>query len=276
MTGSGWPVRDGRFGIVRADGDLFSWHKAHAERLDVQIDDPDVWVSQTQGPRSLLRSSVLRAVVLDGPMPDPFCYFGCAKVSIAGQTCWISRSRLINELGREVYLLLNTDIAAIGDRMTEVAAAFGNLATGTPVFRARRIEARLLNVGSDFGAQNTPFDPGFGGFVEFDDHDFAGRRALAAADRSCRAWGMRMSGGVAQQGRVMTTDGKAVGRVCSSGYAPYQDGGVCIMGMDDPAQGPGTQVDVICADGSPRAVKFAPCRCMTPTGSFRAASWWMF
>jgi aminomethyltransferase len=132
----------------------------------------------------------------------------------------------------------------------EVGSAFDILLTGTPVFRARRIEAGLLNAGSDFGAETTPFEAGLGGFVEFDDRDFVGRKALEAADKSCRTWGMRVTGGVAQLGRVMTIDGRPVGRVCSSGYSPYQGCGVCIVRMDDPAQGPGTQVDVLCADGS--------------------------
>ena len=48
----------------------------------------------------------------------------------------------------------------------------------------------------------------------------------------------------------MTIDGKNVGQVCSSGYSPYQGCGVCIVRMDDPAQGPGIQVGVLCADGS--------------------------
>ena len=242
-------LAEDRFWMAQADGDLFSWYKAHAEGLDVKIHDPNVWVSQIQGPRSL----ELLAAVLDGPMPDPFRYFDCAEVSIAGQTCWISRSGFTNELGWEVYLLPDTNIPAIGDRIMEVGAAFGILLTGTPVFRARRIEAGLLNAGSDFGAETTPFDAGLGGFVEFDDRDFVGRKALEAADKSCRTWGMRVTGGVAQLGRVMTIDGKEVGRVCSSGYSPYQGCGVCIVRMDDPAQGPGTKVEVLCADGSTRS-----------------------
>ena len=46
-------VAQDRFWMAQADGDLFSWYKAHAEALDVSIHDPNVWVSQIQGPRSL-------------------------------------------------------------------------------------------------------------------------------------------------------------------------------------------------------------------------------
>ena len=33
-------------------------------------------------------------------------------------------------------------------------------------------------------------------------------------------------------------------------HSPYQECGVCIVRMDDPAQGPGTNVEVETADGS--------------------------
>ena len=167
-----------------------------------------------------------------------------------GRSCWISRSGFTNELGWEVYLLPDTDIPAIGNHIMEIGKNFDILLTGTPVFRARRIEAGLLNAGSDFGADTTPFDAGLGIFVEFDDRDFVGRKALEAADKSCRTWGMRVTKGVAHLGRVMTAEGKYVGRVCSSGYSPYQGCGVCIVRMDEPAFGPGTVIDVLCVDGS--------------------------
>ena len=122
------------------------------------------------------------------------------------------------------------------------------IVTGTPVFQARRIEAGLLNTGSDFGNDTTPFDAGFGAFVEFNHHDFVGRVALEAASRECRTWGMRVKGGVARLGRYIFKDGEVAGRICSSSYSPYQDCGVCIVRMDDPAHGPGTKVEVAAMD----------------------------
>ena len=75
--------------------------------------------------------------------------------------------------------------------------------TGTPVFQARRIEAGLLNAGSDFGSDTTPFDAGLGAFVEFGHRDFVGRAALEVASQECRTQGMRVMGGVARLGRVI-------------------------------------------------------------------------
>ncbi len=124
------------------------------------------------------------------------------------------------------------------------------LLTATPVFRARRIEAGLLNAGSDFGADTTPFDVGLGAFIEFDEREFIGRDALERADRACRTWGMRVRGGVAELGRGISIDGKSIGRVCSSGYSPFQGSGVCIVRLDDPDHGPSVRVQVSCIDGS--------------------------
>ena len=239
-------LAEDRFWMAQADGDLFSWYKAQAHGLDVQVHDPNVWISQIQGPRSL---EVL-AAVLDGPMPEPFRYFDCAEVAIAGQPCVISRSGFSNELGWEVYLRPDTDIAAIGDHILSVGEGFGMIITATPVFRARRIEAGLLNAGSDFGAETTPFAVGLGHMVEFDHRDFVGRAALEAASRDCRTWGMRVAGGVAVLGRVVTMGGEVAGRVCSSGWSPYQKCGVCIVRMDRAAQGPGTRVEVEGTDGT--------------------------
>ena len=85
--------------------------------------------------------------------------------------------------------------------------------TGTPVFQARRIEAGLLNAGSDFGSDTTPFDAGLGAFVEFGHRDFVGRTALEVASQECRTQGMRVMGGVARLGRVIARQGNTVGKV---------------------------------------------------------------
>lgn len=239
-------LNENHFWMAQADGDLLNWYKAHAEGLDVTITDPAVWVSQIQGPRSL----ELLEAVLDEPMRGPFKYFYCREVTIANQKCWISRSGFTNELGWEVYLLPATDIQLIGDKIMRVGKNFDLMLTGTPVFRARRIEAGLLNAGSDFNADTTPFEAGLGSFVEFDDRDFIGRKALESADKSCRTWGMRVDNGIAQLGRKISISGKIVGSVCSSGYSPFQKCGVCIVRMDDSTHGPGKQVNVEDIDGN--------------------------
>ena len=160
-----------RFWMAQANGDLFSWYRARSSDLGVEVRDPDVRVSQVQGPRSL---DVLAAVV-DGDPPEPFRYFDIAEVSIASQPVVITRSGFTNELGWEFYLGPDIDREAVGDRILEVGRAFGMIITCAQVFRASRIEAGLLNTEADFDSTVTPFDVGLGRFVDLAMGDFIGK-----------------------------------------------------------------------------------------------------
>ena len=238
-----------RFWMVQADGDLYTWYKAHAHGLDVKIHDPNVWVSQIQGPRSL---DYLEAVI-DGPYPERFNYFDWAAVTMAGQDVIISRSGFTNELGWELYVGPGADAHTLGDHLLAVGVSFDMQLTGVPAFRARRIEAGLMNAGSDFDETTTPYVAGLGRFVDLTKPDFIGRDALIAADKGCRTWGMRVDDGTAELGRTIRIGDTVVGRVCSSGWSPYLMCGVAIVRMDDAAAGPGSHVQVIDEDGTTRS-----------------------
>jgi aminomethyltransferase len=233
-----------RFWMAQADGDLFSWYRAHAEGLDVRIHDPNVWVTQIQGPRSL---DVLRSVV-DGDYPESFSYFDCTNARIADQRVVISRTGFSNELGWEIYMSPEIDFQKLGAHLLKVGEEYGMKLTGTPAFRARRIEAGLLNSGSDFDETTTPFMVGLGKFVDFDKSEFVGREALLIAPKNCLTWGMRVSGGLPMLGRNIYIDSTVVGRVCSNAWSPFLQCGVAIVRMDYPGLGPKTKVTVDCID----------------------------
>ena len=58
-------LAEDKFWMAQADGELMKWYLAHAHEFDVTISDPNVWVTQVQGPRSM---EVLRDVI-DGDFP---------------------------------------------------------------------------------------------------------------------------------------------------------------------------------------------------------------
>jgi len=205
-------VDDNRYWFAQADGDLFSWYKAHAEGLDVMISDPDVWVSQIQGPRSL----ALLENLTDGSIPDSWRYFDWAEVTIAGEQLIISRTGFTNELGWEIYFRPENDIEMLGDFILAEGSKMGMILTATPGFRCRRIEAGLLSAGQDFTHTTTPFAVGLGRFIDFEKGDFVGRTALMAADKTCRSWGIRVEGGTAVRGDTLEKSGQPIGRVTSS------------------------------------------------------------
>ena len=241
-------LADDRFWMAQANGDMFSWYKAHANDLDVEVLDPNVWVSQVQGPRSL---DVL-ADAVDDDYPEPFRYFDLAEVRIAGEPVFLSRSGFTNELGWEFYMGPGIDHAAVGDRIMEAGRPHGMIITSMQSFRARRIEAGLLNAGTDFDTTITPFEAGLGAFVDMEKSDFIGKQALSQADTRRRVWGMRIHDGVPRLGRVMRHDDRAGGAVTASGWSPFQKCGVAIVRLDDPDLGPGTAFEVECIDGSKR------------------------
>jgi glycine cleavage system aminomethyltransferase T len=238
-----------RFWYGQADGDLTLWLRALGRGMDVEIFDPDVWISQVQGPDSL---RILEAAV-DGAYPEPFRYFGAARVTIAGQDVIITRSGFTNELGWEFYLEPDTDARAVGERILEAGSPYGM--TPVAVGGARRIEAGLLNAGSDFDETVTPFAAGLGAMVDFDKPDFIGKAALQNGDRRPRTWGLRVPGGVARIGDGLSKDSVPAGRVCSAAWSPFQRCGVAIVRLDDPELRPGTVLDVACHDGRIRAAE---------------------
>jgi aminomethyltransferase len=242
-------LAEDRFWYGQADGDLTQWLKAHAAGMDVAIEDPDVWISQVQGPDSL---RVLAAAV-DDAYPEPFRYFDAAWVTIAGQRVVITRTGFTNELGWEVYLAPDIDARAVGERILEAGQPFG--LTPVAVGGARRIEAGLLNAGSDFDETVTPYAAGLGAMVNLDKDDFVGKAALEASDRHCRTWGLKVPGGLARIGRHLAHNGGWVGQVCSSAWSPFQQCGVAIVRLDTPEIGPGSALEVACQDGQTRTAE---------------------
>lgn len=233
-----------RFWYAQADGDLFSWFRAHAHGLNVAVSDPGVWVSQVQGPRAF---DVLESVV-EGDAPESFRYFDVARVRIAGQPVILSRSGFTNELGWEFYLEPGADARAIGDRILTAGERFGMKPVGAVAFRTRRIEAGLLSAGADFDATVTPFAAGLGQFVDLQKTDFIGKAALEAGDRRRLTWGLQVDGGVAELGNTLALDGIPAGVVCSSAWSPYLQRGVAIVRLDNPVLVPGAQLEVACTD----------------------------
>ena len=94
-----------KFWFAQGDGHLYSWYKAHSKNLDVEIKDPNVWVSQIQGPKSLK----LLEKLVDQPLKNNFNYFDWIETSIASEEVIISRTGFTNELGWEIYFRPEND-----------------------------------------------------------------------------------------------------------------------------------------------------------------------
>ena len=237
-------IDDDRYWFAQADGEMFSWYNAHSEGLDVEILEPNVFVSQVQGPKSM----DLLDNLIDEPIAKSWNYFDWVEVTMANEKVIVSRTGFTNELGWEIYFRPENNSEKLGDLILGEGSKMAMIITGTPAFRGRRIEAGLLSAGQDFSIETNPFSVGLGHFVDLEKDDFIGKKALLNANKECRSWGIRVVDGIAKKGRSLKLNGKIVGKVTSSTWSPYQVCGVGIALLDNSEIGPGTVIDVECID----------------------------
>ena len=234
-----------KYWFAQADGDLFSWYKAHSKNFNVEIDDPNVWVSQVQGPLSMK----LLENLSNGFSENDWKYFDWKELQILDQKVIVSRSGFTNELGWEIYFRPENETEKIGDYILEQGKKLGMILVATPGFRCRRIEAGLLSAGQDFSKNTNPFSVGLGRFINFDKENFIGKEALMSSEKKCKTWGIRVMSGTAIKGESIKLNGEEIGKITSSTWSPYQVCGVGIVHLNNNENGPGDIVDVKCTDG---------------------------
>ncbi len=234
-----------KYWFAQADGDLFSWYKAHSKNFNVKIDDPNVWVSQVQGPLSMK----LLENLSNGFSENDWKYFDWKELQILDQKVIVSRSGFTNELGWEIYFRPENETEKIGDYILEQGKKLGMILVATPGFRCRRIEAGLLSAGQDFSKNTNPFSVGLGRFINFDKENFIGKEALMSSEKKCKTWGIRVMSGTAIKGESIKLNEEEIGKITSSTWSPYQVCGVGIVHLNNNENGPGDIVDVKCTDG---------------------------
>ena len=239
-------LEDQKYWFAQADGDLFSWYKANSEGYEVKISDPNVWISQIQGPKSM----ELLSKLIKEDTAKTWNYFDCKEVTILNEKVIISRTGFTNELGWEIYFRPENNSEKIGDLILSEGQKMGMILTATPSFRGRRIEAGLLSAGQDFNKNTNPFSVGLGKFVDLDKKDFIGKNALSNVEKKCRTWGLRVKESVALKGENIFIENKLIGKVTSSTWSPFQVCGVAIIHLNNDNIGPGSVIDVKCLDGN--------------------------
>ncbi|MGB0383929.1 MAG: aminomethyltransferase family protein [Ardenticatenaceae bacterium] len=245
-------LEEQRFWYVHADGAIYTWMMAFADGYDIEIVDPNSWALQIQGPRAL---DILEACCDDGA-PKKFRYFHCAQVKMGGQPVLISRTGWTGELGFEIYNLEpNVDGPALWTHLVESGRDFGMLECGTLGMNCRRIEAGILNYGTDMNDKTTPYDMGLGQFVELDQHDFVGRDALAGADKRTRFTGFKCPKGNIRWGSSVLQNGSRIGLVKAFDHSPYLKCGVGFVLLDSPDFMDATGLTIVDRQGQERPIE---------------------
>jgi len=211
------------FCYVQADGEFESWLQAHSPGLDVTIRDPKSRVLQIQGPKSL---EVLAAATKGG-VPDGFGYFHAGMFDFGGQELLVSRTGWTGEMGIEIYSDgANTDYHALWEHLIAAGAPSGMAFSSAESMGIRRLEAGILDNGTDMDPSMTPYEAGIGAFIDLDKPDFVGRDALMKAEQSCLLLGLSCAEAIPFAGLQVLDGNSVVGHMTVGAWAPYLETGI--------------------------------------------------
>ena len=98
----------------------------------------------------------------------------------------------------------------------------------------RRIEAGILDSGSDFDISMTPYEAGLERFVDLSKKGFIGRDALKAAAPATRIFGLRCIAATPCSGDLILSGSAPVGMVTTGALSPYLKCGIGYARFDQP------------------------------------------
>ena len=223
MDGILFRLSENRFWFVQPDGDLDTWLLAHRHGYAVDISDPRSRVLQLQGPKSF---EIIHAAS-GGEVDETMKYFGCGFVRIGGQKLFVSRTGWSGELGYEIYTLGDlTDCARLWGDLMRSGAERGLIFSAMISMNIRRIEAGILDSGSDFDTTMTPFEAGLDKFIDLEKEDFIGREALLTAPRRKLLFGVRTPDITPASGDLLLNGNNQVGRVTTGAFSPFLEAGI--------------------------------------------------
>jgi glycine cleavage system aminomethyltransferase T len=212
-----------RFWLSLANSDTLLWAKGVAEEsgFDVKVFEPDVSPVQVQGPKS---KDVVRK--LFGPEILDLGYYYFMKAKVDGIPVVVTRTGWSAEVGYEIYLCDGSRGGALWDRIMEAGKQY-NIRPIAPS-EIRRIEAGILNYGSDMTLDDNPYEVGLGWIVDVDKRaDFIGKKALQRIKKEGvkkKLVGVEIEGpkisSWATEYWPVDADGKRVGKLTALTYSP--------------------------------------------------------
>jgi glycine cleavage system aminomethyltransferase T len=216
-------LADTRFWFVHPDGDMNTWLLAHSPGFDIAVTDPQSRVLQIQGPKSF---DVMHAISA-GAITSHFGYFHSGFFNIDGQQIYVSRTGWTGELGYEIYTQGDqTNCPRLWEYLMNVGASYGLKFGSMQSMNIRRIEAGILDSGSDFDISMTPFEAGLDKFVDFENRRFIGRDALLEARPGKRLYGLLCRDLTPCSGCAIFYGQTQVGVVTTGAQSPYLKAGV--------------------------------------------------
>jgi glycine cleavage system aminomethyltransferase T len=231
--------------LADSDAGLYALGVATQAGLDVEVSYPDVSPMQLQGAKA---AKTVAKLVGDGIYD--LKYYWCDRFEIAGIPVLISRTGWTAVQGFEINLL----DGARGDELWNAVFAAGEEFDIRPVapVEARRIEAGIMNYGSDMTLNDTPLHvQSLEHLVDDQPQDYIGKGALEAL----KATGVdRKLVGIEFEGDELRAeltwfwpvhkDGKEVGKVTDAIWSPKLNKNIGYVWVPIALTEPGTTVDV--------------------------------
>ncbi len=167
-------LAEDHFWLSISDSDILLWAKGLATglRLNVEIDEPDVWPLSVQGPKS----DELMARVFGGAVRD-IRYFRFEKLEFRDHPHIVARSGYSKQGGFEIYPAKPALGLELWDALWKAGSDL-NIAAGSPNL-IERVEGGLLSYGNDMTRENNPLECALDRFCQLDGSiDFIGLEAL--------------------------------------------------------------------------------------------------
>jgi len=231
--------------LADSDAGLYALGVATQAGLDVQVSYPDVSPMQVQGAKA---AKTIAKLVGDGIYD--LKYYWCDRFEIAGVPVLISRTGWTAVQGFEINLLDGARGDDLWNAVFEAGAEF-DIRPVAPV-EARRIEAGIMNYGSDMTLDDTPLHvQSLEHLVDDQPQDYIGKDAL----QSLKAKGVdRKLVGIEFEGEELRAEltwfwpvhkgGKQVGRVTNAIWSPKLNKNIGYVWVPISLTEPGTKVDV--------------------------------
>lgn len=169
---------------------VFDWFQDHIDSFDVTLTDSthDFGLLSLQGPCAKHVLDAVTKVPIEG-----LKFGGLAFEEIAGASVMVVRQGFTGALGYELWVD-NSDGLAVWDAIMEAGAAFGIQPAGEYAADIARVEAGFPLISTDYAGSGpdpfssnitvdlehsaSPYEMGFGQFVDLDKANFVGRQAL--------------------------------------------------------------------------------------------------
>ena len=246
---------ENHFWLSLSDSDVLLWAKGVALNcgMDVRLGEPDVSPLQVQGPKSKdVMQTLFGAKVLALP------YYYLMEASLDGIPVVVTRTGWTAEVGYEIYLRDGSRGTDLWDRVMEAGKPH-DIAPMAPS-EIRRIEAGILNYGSDMRLDNNPYEVGLGWTVDLDQAaDFIGKQAL----KRVKAEGVRRKlVGVEIHGEPLdgwleerwpvhaAAEGQRIGHVSAVVYSPRLEKNIGYATVPTGHAGLGTRLTIGAPDGA--------------------------